>query len=407
MAKILVSFIGTGRINSKNESGREYQTATYSFNGEERKSPFIASVLGEFLQVDDYYLFGTMKSMWEAVYSHFCTQKQIEIDENYSFELYEKCESANYTTNLDNDFFKKMETVLGKKSKVLPIHYGLNNEEIKLNFEIFAKAFSHLQDGDVIYLDITHSFRSLPLFATTALSFIQDVSDKKVSLGGIYYGMLDASREFDNKVPIIDISYISELQSWIKGAYAFSNFGNGFLISDLLKDTNKTASEKIAEFSKVLSMNYLHEVKTQVSILTNLANNDYSGPEKLVLPRVFKEFTKRFTKLTKLSEYQFELSKWHFDKKNYSLSYLCLIEAIITFVCEKENKDTKNEIMRNEVKGSILNNSEYSTIKEIYVTANKSRKSAAHVIEDTKEKSKKAVSDLNTFQQSFSKMLKK
>ena len=106
----------------------------------------------------------------------------------------------------------------------------INLSEIEKNFSIFVEAMDYLRDGDEIFLDITHSFKSLPLFTTTALSFIKDVANKKIHLSGIYYGMLEAGREFDNNiVPVVDLSYISELQNWIKGAHSFYHFRNNRL----------------------------------------------------------------------------------------------------------------------------------------------------------------------------------
>lgn len=402
MSNVLISFIGTGPLNGS----RDYKTAKYFFKDEDKihESSFIASALGEFLNIDTYYLFGTMKSIWEAVYLNFAKENK---DENYAYKLYESALDSKYDTELDDSLFKDIELLLGNNSKIIPIYYGLNEEQIEKNFKIFAEALNNLLDDDNIYLDITHSFRSLPLFATTAISFIQDVAIKRVTLKGIYYGMLEVNNEFDNKTPIIDLSYIINLQNWIKGAYAFSSFGKGEKIAELMKEEDEISAEKVLDFSNVLSFNYVHELKSQINILTSLSKHEYSYPAKLIVPIVFSDFTKRFIHCKQQSEYQFELCKWQFEKKMYALSCLCLIESIITFVCENENIDETNKNDRDKAKEIICNYSELSQLKEIYEPANKIRKSVAHLIGNFSAKPKKSIEDLENFIDNFGLILKK
>lgn len=406
MRNVLISFVGTGPLNNNNKSSRDYKTAKYFFKDENKihESSFIASALGEFLNIDTYYLFGTMKSMWEAVYLNFAKGNK---NEDYAYKLYESALYSNYNTELDNSLFKDIEILLGNDSKIIPIYYGINEQQIEKNFEIFAKTLASLRDGDNVYLDITHSFRSLPLFATTAISFIQDVTTKKITFKGIYYGMLEAMNEFYSKTPIIDLSYIIKLQNWIKGAYAFSSFGKGEKISELMEEEDKINAEKIQDFSNMLAWNYVHELKSQINVLTSLNGKKYSYPAELILPIVFSDFTKRFSHCKKQSEYQFELSKWQFEKKMYALSCLCLIESIITLVCEKEDMDDKNKDNREEAKKLILHEDKYNPIREIYEPANEIRKSVAHLIENFSVKSKESIKDLKKYITDFGKILKK
>lgn len=402
MRNILVSFIGTGPLNGS----RDYKKAKYFFKDENKihESSFIASALGEFLDIDTFYLFGTMKSAWEAVYLNYAKEDK---DDDYAYKLYESALYSNYHSGLENLLFKDIEILLGNNSKIIPIYYGIDEQQIKDNFEIFSNAFTDLQDGDNVFLDITHSFRSLPLFATTAISFIQDVATKKIALKGIYYGMLEATNEFDGKTPIIDLSYIIKLQDWIKGAYSFSAFGKGEKISELMRAEDKMNADKIQNFSNMLAWNYVHELKSQINELTSLNSKEYSYPAKLIIPIVFSDFTKRFNNRKKQSEYQFELSKWQFEKKMYALSCLCLIESIVTFVCENEKLDDKNKGNREKAKELILHEYNYNSIKEIYEPANEIRKSVAHLIENFSVKSKNSIDNLKNYINKFDLILKK
>lgn len=401
--KILISFLGTGRLSSKG-SEREYATTKYSFGDKPiQETSITASALINFLSIDTLFLFGTMGSAWESAYVELAKFKKKEIDVAYSGKIFDACTQANKNTPLNPDLFTPIAQLIGHDSLCCAIKYGLNEDEIKDNFNIFAEALDNIKDGDEIYLDITYSFRSLPLFATTAISYIQDVSNKKAKLKGIYYGMFEA---IENEIaPIVDLSYISQLQNWIKGAHSFMNYGNGHLISQLLKDNDEVTSNKITDFSNAISMNYMHEVKSQVNILTSLQKRTFDNHAQLVLPQVFKKFTKQFDKLSTVSEYQYALAKWHFDNKSYGESYLALIEALVTYVCEQENLSVTDSTSRSDVKGLILKEPKYAQIKSIYAPANEVRKSVAHIIENPSQKAKDDIRHLNSYLIAFKSIL--
>ena len=53
--KVLISFIGTGPVDNKNNSGkRVYKTARYRFEEKEIETSFVSIALGEFLNIDTF-----------------------------------------------------------------------------------------------------------------------------------------------------------------------------------------------------------------------------------------------------------------------------------------------------------------------------------------------------------------
>lgn len=384
--KVLISFVGTGPFdeNSKN-SIREYKTAKYKFGSKEIETTFVASALTEFLECDTLFLFGTVKSMWEEVYNYYCKKNGLHFDEAYYYDIAEKCgETANSKTKLNKVNFQKISEVIGNNSKVIPIPYGLNQEEIEDIFRIFTDTLQeNLKDGDQVYLDITHSFRSLPIYAQTTITFLTDVLGKDLEFKGIYYGMFEGNTEL-GYTPIVDLSYMLEIQKFIKGSYAFETTGNVDLLTRLLKERNANASLKLEEFSKVLSLNFVYDIKSQIAVLRSLSNDeDYQLPEKLIVPVAFKKFLKFFDKAKTLSDYQYLLAEWHFQKSAYALSYLCLIESLISYQLElngKSEQEVKSEDNRNKVKGQLR-----ADINAIYGPANQYRKTIAHVTEERQE----------------------
>ena len=178
--KVLISFLGIGPF-TKGENVREYRKTLYKFEDFKKETSFIASAIAEKETINTYILLGTMKSMWEAVYEHFSNNKK-NFEEDYYWKLAKQTDDANFESKPNSKLFSKLENILGNNSKIIPLFYGLNKNELDYNLKQILGLEEHLKDGDEIYIDITHSFRSLPVFITTALFYLNDVSDKDIKI---------------------------------------------------------------------------------------------------------------------------------------------------------------------------------------------------------------------------------
>ncbi len=145
--------------------------------------------------------------------------------------------------------------------KMVSIPDGKNEGEI---MEIFEKMVGELNQGDEVVLDITHSFRSIPMLATVVLNYAKIV--KNISVTGIYYGafeVLGAKEEVKkmNKesriAPIFDLTPFDELLDWGSAIKIFLKSGNadeiqaltGKRIGLLFKNRQKTDSaENLKKF---------------------------------------------------------------------------------------------------------------------------------------------------------------
>lgn len=105
-----------------------------------------------------------------------------------------------------------------------------NNESI---WETFFTVYNCLEDGDTVYLDITHSWRYLPMLGATLLNYAKAL--KNIKVGAIYYGALERLAplhkvkeipETERWTPILNLAQFSELQDWAAAAYDFVQYGN-------------------------------------------------------------------------------------------------------------------------------------------------------------------------------------
>lgn len=379
MSKVLISFLGTAQPKE-----RQYRLAKYHFqDGTEIESSFVAFALKSYYDVDRLILIGTVKSMWEEVYRTFA----MPIDEDYYIRLSDHCLSSNHESELFLPEIEKLEEGLGDNSKVVLIKYGLTEEEIIQNSEIILQIEKYLNQDDELFVDITHSFRSLPLYLMNTLVYLQNVSKKKVKVGHITYGMLDVSEEM-GYTPVVELNEVMTMNEWITGAYSFKEYGNAYSISELLKDSE--AQSRLVKFSDLMNLNHLSGIEKQNQELAALKNREYgSSLAEMLINPIVQTFIETFNTKTH-SEFQYHLAQWHFQHKNYSSAYIAMIECVVTYICEINNLDWGNfdqrQIVKEQLRGKKPVSRNHLVLKipleliDMYNEANKYRNSIAHSI---------------------------
>ena len=368
MAKILISSIGTG---IKKEGG--YKKAIYEYDGKTKETPFISKALSEFLEIDKLFLIGTNGSIWDSVYSEFGGDEEIEL------ELYSKIVDKKLSIDDLKIVEKQIDTFLKTDgSKCFLIEYGVNEDELWDNFSIFLGILNNFDDGDEVYLDITHSFRSLALMSFLMAQFGHTIKKKKFKIAGILYGMFEYSWENNGNTPIVDLKIFFELVEWMKAVENFTQYGNADKIIELID--NKKEQNLFENLSTSLSMSNLAAIKDNVNTISTKIKLILNSNNKVVklLSDELIEFVNRLNK-TKHSDFQLALSEWFCEHKHYALGYLALIEAIVSKVCEVKGYDVTNKDDRDLAKKEI------STIDKdlyykVYKSANEIRNDIAHQI---------------------------
>lgn len=359
--KILISFLGTGPLESK--VNRQYKTVNYHLGDSDLgKYPFVSAVLKRYYSIDKVLLIGTVHSMWEEVYRWFSEDRNKPIDEGVFWKIAETCENSKYSSPLSMPHQDAVEEALGKGSKIILIKYGINEDEIKENINIILGLQQYLNSGDELIVDVTHSFRSLPLFMMNLIVYLQNVSSKRIKISHIHYGMLEINREI-GYAPIIDLRSMLDVNDWITGAYAFSMFGNTYKISKLLENENKSVAPILKGFSDAMNLNYLYPMQAEAQKLSGIKHKDYKTDlPKLIINPVVEEYVKTFLVRDQLHEqsfFQLKLADWQFKHKKYGQAYLTSNDALITYICElngftwkqKSGRDKAKEILQKKREG--------------------------------------------------------
>ncbi len=153
-----------------------------------------------------------------------------------------------------------LESILKSKS------YWKNVESVKIDegfseteiWNIFDKVYSKLQEGDEIYFDVTHAFRSIPLFSVVLFNysrFMKHTVLKKVMYGafeklGPAYLVKQMSVE-ERIAPVIDLSSMIQLQDLTQIASNLLEYGKIGSIANVFEDnTHKKIGQIVQKISK-------------------------------------------------------------------------------------------------------------------------------------------------------------
>ena len=103
----------------------------------------------------------------------------------------------------------------------LPIPDGKNENEM---WQIFTAIYEELQRDDELYIDLTHSFRYLPMLLLVLVDYARFL--KNVSVKSLTYGNYEARDTATNIAPIADLMPLVALQKWTSAASEFVKNGN-------------------------------------------------------------------------------------------------------------------------------------------------------------------------------------
>ncbi|MCB5936075.1 MULTISPECIES: TIGR02221 family CRISPR-associated protein [Bacillaceae] len=419
MAKILISPLGKGiQENVKTTAGGKYIKTTYKFGDSDKgyDTSFITSALSEHLQLDKIFMIGTDQSMWEEVYYYFGEVKENSYGEDVYLELDEK-KSKGRLTEADltcvneaiDRYLKKMNPSATGGSSCKLIQNGKNAEELTENFLIFMEFSRLIEPGDEVYLDITHSFRSIPLFLFVLIDFVQTLrKDENIKLSGVYYGMLEAKS--DNVTPVVDLKALFEVPQWTRGVYEFIHYGHAELLAQLIDHESYKASLK--NISDLADLNHIKSLKSKVDQFHSDFKQGYEHKNGLPIFPYLKPHLNRFFEYFAGADtdakFQFQLAKWFFDHKRYANGYICLAESMITHVAYVYSKVERNvEVgeltVRDNIKRLINSylqtnsNEHYQKMHNLYKEVSKIRNNIAHAGFLSKDNSEDVITKTNQF----------
>ncbi len=238
---------------------------------------------------------------------------------------------------------------------------GKNEEEM---WEIFNIIFKLLKENDELYIDLTHSFRYLPMLLLVLSNYSKFLKNIKVRL--LSYGNYEARNKETNEAPIVDLLPISALQDWTFAAANYLENGNVKRLVDLCNSElkpilieTKGKNESVKELQRFVdSLKKVIDERVNcrgINIVTsnnfkvlkqssNKLSNTFIEPFNPVFERI-KASLDAFDENENVQN-GFAAVKWCLDFGLYQQAATILIENIVTYICCKNNLNWKVESER-------------------------------------------------------------
>ncbi|MCI6989280.1 MAG: TIGR02221 family CRISPR-associated protein [Campylobacter sp.] len=278
------------------------------------------------------------------------------------------------------------------------------------NFNYFLDIAKNLNKDDEIYLDITHSFRSLSLMSFVMSEAISNLRKKPLNIKSVYYGMFEYSSENDGVTPVVDLKIFFEFLDWSKAIRNFKEYGNSSDLLRLVSDDENLSSfrQNFIYFSNALNMSNMKSIKDALRTKIKPKLSELKEAKNRIYEPIIDELESfvKWLDVESFALFQYNLAKWYAKNKNYALGYMVLQEAIISAVCEDSGFDVEDKDYRKEAQKIILGAGEKDPIRRAYKKINPIRDSITHAFKcDKRQRDSDAINNLDKYLQQLNKPL--
>lgn len=119
---------------------------------------------------------------------------------------------------------------MGLPFPVEPVEISEEGDEEAI-WSVFRSIYDQIHEGDRLYIDITHSFRYLPMLLLVLTNYARELKGTEVV--SITYGNWEVKAEIK---PIVDLGALIELQDWTVAAGEFLRNGRASGLAELTKE---------------------------------------------------------------------------------------------------------------------------------------------------------------------------
>lgn len=377
--------------------------------------------------IDQLILVGTVHSCWTDLFKYFYQKKntilppEIETILNNIARHSETLDRSSDLTSI-KEFQKKTlsplielleNTFHNVKVQIIILQYGLTEAESAYNYKALCTTVENsipASEENQILLDITHSFRSLPIYLFLVVNYFSRVSKLSTTVSHVYYGIFELKHEENLAyTPVINMNYLLTTMDWINGLNELNNYGSVYNITThCLSNQSTDVKNWLNIFEWATNTNDYNELKKSVSELSsiNIDTADYDELEKDALSKISSSLKETFSNVpgnvSEIAYTQLCASKWFFDQRRYGLSIIsiqeCLRSYLVVLLSEDYlSKHSDEEKRRNEAINILKRLTPYCneavTLYDYYIKGKDLRNMMAHSLR-TNNIDNKNVSDL-------------
>lgn len=405
-----------------------YRLANYMIrdkNGEIHKyenEPFAAVPVIVTFQPDIMFVLGTTGSLWDQ----FCGRlSPYDVDQNDLRQLSLLSEKADDETDPDKlqnqiteIFNRTIDTQkrlhMDKKVVTVPVvlKAGVTEAEMNENYSRLSQVLNKYLNRNGGYeaaFDITHSYRSLPVYTLAALNYQKVLTWKDMDITHVYYGMFEAKNQYEGYAPVVDLGGLMKMIQLTEGVNEFKHTGSCQTIIASLPEEETDLKKSLSAFELAEQTNNIDMMASSLEELyhaIDTSSEEYQLQDLKMLIRdvlrreVLRKFEPEKLPLVQTDPYvyadfQLAVSRWYFRKKNYGQAVLNLTEtirsyAMIALLIENNKpvtiQNVVNEEYRRDVFWKYIYNSKldfYNRCKDLLHDLNDVRNVYAHNLNAT------------------------
>ena len=383
----LISFLGKGRYEKDG-----YRHAKYRFDEAfVREVPFFGMALDDYLKPDRLILVGTSGSMWDVFFEREASQS----DESL-LELIEAVESDKVDAGLLEGHAGRLSERLGHPVDCVLIDYARDEAG---QAKLLGQLAANLTEGERIAIDVTHSFRHLPMLALIAARFLTRV--RNVLIEDIYYGAYDMKDTASEEVPVLRLKGMLKMLDWVDALSSYDKDGDYSVFAGLLEadgmPADKARDLQIAAFQE--RVNHVEGARQKLSPALD-AIATHNGP----LGALFRpELAARVGWVRNKDRWARELAlaNAYFARRDYLRTAIFLQEGLVTREVDRCKGNPNNFAEREEARKTLRdNNEEFKELEWL-------RNSLAHGQRSRDDKTARLLGDESTLKAWLQNALKK
>lgn len=379
MNKVLILSLGTGSVlgfEKQKEWGRlaeeekehyvrkiveentfAYRNTRYQIGDRLAETEFIGDLLIQEENPDQVVILGTVKSSWSTFYAKFTggtgmdqeshareIQEMIELE-----ELHGKDTSAEELDALQSRveeiynqrlrYFDGEGNRVAIPTKIIMIRYGINEEELLENYnriKQIRESFAAEKINEISF-DITHSFRSLPVYNLVLLNYFRQISKYRISIAHVYYGNFDIKRENNDVAPVVDLKDMMKMMDMTNAVHEFSSTGNSISLIDQLGSGEEALKEALTAFDWATQINFGKAVYDSIEQLKasrpEHPSNRYTDAFDMVREAMSAGDFPLWDsgRYTISGEFQHALGRWYLRQNRYGLALATGQEALRSY----------------------------------------------------------------------------
>jgi CRISPR-associated Csx2 family protein len=216
----LISFLG------KSQTGG-YRKTSYRFeSGVVREELYFGMALMEQLKVQRLVLVGTAGSMWNA----FFLDRSDGDDMDALDRLDRAASEGAVTAEMLQGHAARLSAHLGIQVQCLLIGYAKSDEE---QADLLLRLAGAVNDGEHVVLDVTHSFRHLPMLALVAARYLSKA--RGVCVDDIYYGAAEMRDPVSEEAPVLRLKGMLTMLDWVDALATYDKDGDYGVFAPLLQ----------------------------------------------------------------------------------------------------------------------------------------------------------------------------